>query len=133
MTTRSVLLIVLLTLALAAPTGAAVTKLITGKQIATGAIQPRHLSVATRKLGWLHRQRVSGLVTFSYPSRDPQTARAACPQGSILLTGGFSASNDVVVSESAPPSTGGNNGWEATGRYTGGGMGVLYAYAVCAS
>lgn len=132
MTTRSVLIVVVLTLALAAPAGAAVTKLIVGKQIASGAIQPRHLSPTTRKLGWLHKKRGFAFVTFSYSDLGPKTVSYTCPQGSSMLTGGFSASTNVAVSESAPTASG--NGWEATGRLTSGDLlAALYAYAVCVS
>jgi len=132
MTRRSLLVIVVLTLVLAAPTGAAVSKLITGKQIASGAIQPRHLSAGTRSLGWLHKKRIYGFVTFSYTSPGPKTIGVQCLNGTTLLAGGFSASSDLNVTESAPTASG--NGWEATGKYVGGDiLAALYAYALCVS
>jgi hypothetical protein len=121
-----------LVLALAAPTGAVVHKLTTGRDIASRAIQPRHLSVTTQKLGWLHKTRVSNRVPFSYLSQGPKTVTVSCPPGKTLLTGGFGASgSDVIVFQSAPTEAG--NGWTATAKYVGGELvALLDVYALCA-
>jgi hypothetical protein len=61
---------------------------------------------------------------------------ALCPQGTVLLSGGFTASADgpparILVSQSAP--TEDLHGWQATGEYVNPNLlAALYVYALCA-
>jgi hypothetical protein len=117
--------------------GASAAFVVTSKQIKDGTIQLRDLSPAVRQLGRpTQRVVVREFVAFSYASTGPKSVMAACPLGTVLLGGGFTASADgpparIIVSESAP--TPDLRGWKATGDYVNPNLlAALYVYALCA-
>lgn len=135
---RAAIIIAAVVLATASSTGAALSLVITSKDIKNGTIRRVDLSGDVRNA--LTRQprpslRVQRVNEGGAVGSVPRTIDVACPPGTRLTGGGFSRSDvdgPVDILASHPHSA--LEAWEVTAVLRGGGIfGGFTAYALCAS